>query len=476
MSAQHSTNAGALAQHVAPLLVRKCLECHGGDATDGGYDLRTLASLMQAGDSAAAPIVPSAPERSELLRRLVTDDESERMPSGGPALSSDEIAAVRNWIADGAPTDSFADDTPLLEIAVAGSPAGAAPVRYRRPLPVGAMAILRQPPRIVTGGYHELLLWNAVDGRLVDRWHGPAADGAAGTNGVAERRGEGDAPAGLGVYVAALAVDAAGSRLAVAHGTPGENGQVSLVRLDHQQPVQWSTVCTLPDVPAALAFDVQQRWLAIGDLDGDLHIVDLATGERTSSGPHADAILAVAWSDDGQFVMTASRDRTARVLQIDEGRSVTSYAAHERSVHGVGSTTEGVLTIDETGALRLWPLAGNKSLLQREDARQATLGLRAHGDVVLVPLVHQVMRTTVQSVPSPEKDDGEKSQAKKQKTVLKWKDQSPLEIDAQEWITSTAVDADGSVAVGTQGGRVYVWPDGADAAQPSAPVVFQATP
>jgi WD40 repeat protein len=62
------------------------------------------------------------------------------------------------------------------------------------------------------------------------------------------------------------------------------------------------------------------RQLALGGLDGRLRLVDLASlsfvGEPMR---HDDAVLGLAWSPDGQVVMSWSRDRTARVWGIESG-------------------------------------------------------------------------------------------------------------------------------------------------------------
>ena len=41
---------------------------------------------------------PGNPDASELLRRVTSADESERMPAGGERLSDDDIAMLRQWI------------------------------------------------------------------------------------------------------------------------------------------------------------------------------------------------------------------------------------------------------------------------------------------------------------------------------------------------------------------------------------------
>lgn len=87
---------------IEPILVGKCLGCHGAD-TKGGLDMRALTGLLKGGESGAA-IVAGDADASLLLRRAVQGE----MPPKTP-LSDGEVAAIRHWIADGA----FFPETPL---------------------------------------------------------------------------------------------------------------------------------------------------------------------------------------------------------------------------------------------------------------------------------------------------------------------------------------------------------------------------
>ena len=82
------------------LLQRSCAECHADGKRKGGLGHITDLDRMLAEDM----LVPGEPMDSDLYRVLITDDEDERMPPAkalhSPALSADEIAAVRQWIMD----------------------------------------------------------------------------------------------------------------------------------------------------------------------------------------------------------------------------------------------------------------------------------------------------------------------------------------------------------------------------------------
>ncbi len=90
---------------VRPILADKCFHCHGPDAAARQADLR----LDERGDATAdreghRAIVPGEPMGSELIRRVLSKDDDERMPplDSGPALTDEEIDILRRWIQNGA--------------------------------------------------------------------------------------------------------------------------------------------------------------------------------------------------------------------------------------------------------------------------------------------------------------------------------------------------------------------------------------
>src|SRR5262245_6109220 len=81
---------------VAPVLIRRCLDCHSGLEPKGGLDLSRRATALRGGDSGAV-IVPGKPEES-LLWEHVADGS---MPPKTKLLEA-EKALLRDWIAAGA--------------------------------------------------------------------------------------------------------------------------------------------------------------------------------------------------------------------------------------------------------------------------------------------------------------------------------------------------------------------------------------
>ena len=93
------------ARDVKPLLARRCFACHGPDKAEGGLKFTEEKTVRAEAESGLFAVVPFKPEESELLRRVTTHDEFERMPPEGKPLTAAEIETLRNWIAGGAKWD-----------------------------------------------------------------------------------------------------------------------------------------------------------------------------------------------------------------------------------------------------------------------------------------------------------------------------------------------------------------------------------
>lgn len=91
---------------IQPLLQRKCLTCHGDDASDisGELDLRDRRSLLKGGQSGLASIHPGQPEQSPLIHAIKRLDPDAAMPpKDDERLDDDEIELFEEWIALDAP-------------------------------------------------------------------------------------------------------------------------------------------------------------------------------------------------------------------------------------------------------------------------------------------------------------------------------------------------------------------------------------
>lgn len=92
---------------VKPILARHCFACHGPDQAESGLDLTDPQTVLDLTlDSGLHAVVAGDPDASELLRRVRSTDELEKMPPEGEPLTPEEIAILERWIAQGAPWET----------------------------------------------------------------------------------------------------------------------------------------------------------------------------------------------------------------------------------------------------------------------------------------------------------------------------------------------------------------------------------
>jgi hypothetical protein len=84
---------------IRPLLLEKCVACHGPEKAKGGLRLDTKDGWQRGGDSGAV-IVAREPERSLLIQAVQQSGDLKMPPKG--KLPETEIAALVQWVKDGA--------------------------------------------------------------------------------------------------------------------------------------------------------------------------------------------------------------------------------------------------------------------------------------------------------------------------------------------------------------------------------------
>lgn len=95
-------------RQIRPILSDRCFQCHGPDEEEryGGFRLDVREGAIAEADSGSIPIVPGKPNESELVLRVVTNDESLQMPppdAKKPHLTKQEADLIKTWIEQGAP-------------------------------------------------------------------------------------------------------------------------------------------------------------------------------------------------------------------------------------------------------------------------------------------------------------------------------------------------------------------------------------
>ena len=88
-------------REIAPIFVKRCLECHSEREASGKLVLSDKTSLAKGGETGPA-VVARSPEQSNLLTRVLSGEMPPPKRGHSQKLSDAEITALRDWIASGA--------------------------------------------------------------------------------------------------------------------------------------------------------------------------------------------------------------------------------------------------------------------------------------------------------------------------------------------------------------------------------------
>lgn len=358
---------------VAPILLENCLACHGAKKSEGGYRVDSYKELLKPGDSGELPVAADEDDASELLNRVASQDEWERMPAEGEPLAPEQIDLIARWIQGGA---KFDGQDPSMSLALAIPPAEHAdpPESYRRPIPISAAAFSPDGTQVLASGYHEVTVWNASDRSLARRIKN------------------------LGQRVYGLSFSTDGEVLAVACGEPGKSGEVRLVKFDTGEVL--GVVARSQDVVLDVAFQPSSNNLAVASADGLIRIVDWRSQEEIRTiASHADCVTAIAWSEDGSRLASASRDRSAKVYDGSTGALLSSYLGHGAAVRGVSilSDAKQVVSVGADGKLHRWNISDAQKVAEVEIGAEGYKLIR-DGNNLFVPCAdHRLLRVDLAS-------------------------------------------------------------------------------
>lgn len=99
-AAAQETQVLTFEHHVRPILKAHCFQCHGEEEQhEGNLDLRLVRLMAKGGDSGPAIVAGKAAE-SRLIERIAAGE----MPPEGKKLPEKDLATLRAWIDQGAPT------------------------------------------------------------------------------------------------------------------------------------------------------------------------------------------------------------------------------------------------------------------------------------------------------------------------------------------------------------------------------------
>ena len=313
-------------KEVAPIFAKRCLACHNARTAKGRYNMETFTAVMKGGEQGDT-IIPKDGDLSVLCVMISNGS----MPKDADPLSKDEIEKIKKWVALGAVLDAGKDpDAPLINI-MPKLPQPNPPETYRVPVSITGLAFSPDGTQLASSGYHEVLIWNVADGAQVRRI----------TN-VAERTHE-------------IQYSPDGSIIAVAAGTPAQNGEIKLFKAADGSLVK--DLVTTTDAMFAVAFSPDGKRLAAGGADRAIRVFNVESGaQELLIEDHADWVMGIAWSPDGSKLASASRDKTSKVFDAKTGDSLVTFPAHGEPVFGVQFLPNGteIATAGRDKQIRVW--------------------------------------------------------------------------------------------------------------------------
>lgn len=288
---------------IRPIFQRHCNGCHQPAKASGEYVMTDHASLLKGGETGEVAIVPGKPETSYLIGQITPEDGEASMPQGKPPLADAERELIERWIREGAEDDRPASATVRFD------PQN--PPVYDAPPVITSVAFSPTEALLAVSAYHEVVLhrqqpdgsWGLV-GRLI---------------GQSER-----------IESAVFSPD--GKRLAVTGGSPGRLGELQIWDVKTQQLLRSLTVGY--DTCYGASWSPDGKLVGIGCPDNSVRAFDAETGEqKLFNGAHNDWVLDTVFSKDGSHLVTVSRDRSMKLMEV----------ATQRFVDNITSITPGAL-------------------------------------------------------------------------------------------------------------------------------------
>jgi mono/diheme cytochrome c family protein len=308
---------------IRPILVGNCNACHKPEKLKGDLDMTSVAALLKGGKH-HSDLVPGNPDKSKLIEMVSGDDPD--MPQDGDPLKASQIALITKWIEQGAK-----DDTPKPgEIVIE-------PPKYTVPPVVTSIAYSPDGQLLAVAGYHEVLLHKSDGSEIVARLTGEAP------------------------RIESLAFSGDGKFLADCGGAPSEFGLVQLWNVASRKLAgAWEVS---GDSLYGISFAPDEKSVAFGGADKVVHRLNFATGkEMLDFKAHSDWVLGTLFTMDGKQLVSASRDKEMKLIDLDNARFIDDINNPLEACVSVARNpkAEQVLYGGDLGVARIYKISDNQ--------------------------------------------------------------------------------------------------------------------
>jgi len=368
---------------VEPIFVKKCAFCHSGNVKEARLDMGSYEGLMKGGKRGKA-VIPGNADGS-LLYQLAGKMRRPMMPPKSETpLTPEEYALIKLWIDQGAKAPSGMRVKPKVIVglpppnvqpvrAVAVSPdkklvigargnqihvydadkgdylrslvdpnlttADKKPVKAAHLSLVESLAVSPDCKLIASGGFQEVILWDAATGAIKHK-----------LTGFADR-------------VVALAFSPDGKMLATGGGAPTEDGEVKLY-----DPATGNLVRELKnchsDTVFGVSFSGDNKMLATCGADKFVKTWETATGKFIKSFEgHTHHVLDVGWKSDGKLLASAGADNVVKIWDFEKGEQLRTIQAAGKQLTRLVfiGTTDQFVTCSGDAQVRAWSTGGGNT-------------------------------------------------------------------------------------------------------------------
>jgi mono/diheme cytochrome c family protein len=280
---------------IRPLFQQHCQGCHQPAKPQGGFVMTSLPDLLKAGDHSIPGVVPGKPDKSMIVDQMTpTDGKRAPMPKGKEPLPADTVNLIKRWIAEGAK-----DDTPKSAVDAVDEKH---PPVYKLPPVISTLAYSPDGKLLAVSGFHEVILHKSdgtgIVGRLI----------------------------GLSERIQSLAFSPDGSSLAVVGGDPCRFGELQVWDVAKRK-LKYSVSVTF-DTLYGVSWSPDGSKIAFGCADNTIRAVDAATGKQVLfQGAHGDWVLGTSFSQDGEHIVSVSRDMSMKLTVVQTQRFVDNITS-----------------------------------------------------------------------------------------------------------------------------------------------------
>ena len=128
------------------------------------------------------------------------------------------------------------------------------------------------------------------------------------------------------------------------------------------------------DGVTSVAYSPDGRWIVSGSRDNTLKVWDTENGQevRTLEG-HSNVVTSVAYSPDGRWIVSGSRDGTLKVWEAESGHEMLTLEGHSDHVESVAFSPDGrwIVSGNSDNTLKVWNVENGKevrTLVEQSDS------------------------------------------------------------------------------------------------------------